>query len=64
MIVAMQAFHDLFDGSNPAKKLVRGLGVVAASTLPGVKDKFIKQALGLNGDLPKLAKTTINDMQL
>lgn len=56
MIAAMQAFHDLFNGDNPAKKLFRGIGVTLAATLPGIKDTFIQQALGLSGDLPELAK--------
>ncbi|SFP99212.1 2-octaprenylphenol hydroxylase, partial [Enterovibrio norvegicus DSM 15893] len=56
MIAAMQAFRDLFAGENPAKKLIRGIGLMAAATLPGIKTQFIKRALGLSGDLPKLAK--------
>ena len=56
MIAAMQGFRHLFDGSNPVKKLFRGIGVLAAAHLPGVKSIFIKRALGLTGDLPDLAK--------
>lgn len=56
MITAMQAFRDLFDGSNPAKKLVRDIGMLIADKAPGVKDEFMRRALGLSGDLPELAK--------
>ncbi|OZS42287.1 FAD-dependent 2-octaprenylphenol hydroxylase [Photobacterium sanguinicancri] len=56
MITAMQAFRDLFDGSHPAKKLVRDLGILIANTAPGVKDEFMRRALGLSGSLPDLAK--------
>ncbi len=56
MIIAMQGFRDLFSGANPAKKFIRGLGMLAAAHLPGVKTQFIKRALGLEGDLPELAK--------
>ncbi|MGF1693573.1 FAD-dependent 2-octaprenylphenol hydroxylase [Photobacterium kagoshimensis] len=56
MITAMQAFRDLFDGSHPAKKLVRDLGMLIANSAPGVKDEFMRRALGLSGALPELAK--------
>lgn len=56
MITAMQAFRDLFDGSNPAKKLVRDIGMFIADKAPGVKDEFMRRALGLSGELPDLAK--------
>jgi 2-polyprenylphenol 6-hydroxylase len=56
MITTMQGFRDLFDGSNPAKKLVRDLGMLFADKAPGVKDEFMRRALGLSGELPELAK--------
>ncbi|WED22232.1 FAD-dependent 2-octaprenylphenol hydroxylase [Vibrio sp. JC009] len=56
MIAAMQGFRDLFDGGNPAKKLVRGIGMTLAGKLPGAKDELMKRALGLKGNLPYLAK--------
>lgn len=57
MIAAMQGFKDLFSGNNPAKKLVRGLGMSLVGQLPGAKDEIMKRALGLKGELPSLAKT-------
>lgn len=58
MIAAMQGFKDLFEGSNPAKKLIRGLGMQLVGHLPGAKDEIMKRALGLKGELPELAKMT------
>ncbi|RJX70511.1 FAD-dependent 2-octaprenylphenol hydroxylase [Vibrio sinensis] len=58
MIAAMQGFRDLFDGNNPAKKLLRGIGMTLASQLPGAKDEIMKRALGLKGELPDMAKRT------
>lgn len=57
MIAAMQGFKDLFEGDNPAKKLIRGIGMQLVGQLPGAKDEIMKRALGLKGDLPDLAKS-------
>ena len=51
MLAGTQGFRELFAGSNPAKKLLRDLGLKLADTLPGVKPQLIRQAMGLN-DLP------------
>ena len=51
MLAGMQGFRELFAGSNPAKKLLRDLGLKLADSLPGVKPQLIRQAMGLN-DLP------------
>lgn len=52
MLAAMQGFKALFDGDNPAKKLLRDVGLKLADTLPGVKPHLVHQAMGLN-DLPE-----------
>ena len=52
MLAGMQGFRDLFSGANPAKKLLRDIGLKLADTLPGVKPQLIRQAMGLN-DLPE-----------
>jgi len=51
MLASMQGFRELFAGNNPAKKLLRDIGLKLADTLPGVKPKLIRQAMGLD-DLP------------
>ena len=56
MITTMQGFRDLFSGENPAKKLIRGFGLMAAGHLPGIKNHFIERALGVRGELPEAAK--------
>lgn len=55
-IAAMSALKELFAGSSPIKKIIRGAGLFVTDNLPLVKDKIIKQATGLNGKLPKLAR--------
>ncbi|WP_067708882.1 FAD-dependent 2-octaprenylphenol hydroxylase [Erwinia sp. ErVv1] len=52
MLAGMQGFRELFDGNNPAKKLLRDIGLSLADNLPGVKPRLLKQAMGLN-DLPE-----------
>ncbi|MEC5320496.1 FAD-dependent 2-octaprenylphenol hydroxylase [Brenneria populi subsp. brevivirga] len=51
MLAGMQGFRALFAGDNPAKKLLRDLGLRLADNLPGVKPTLVRQAMGLN-DLP------------
>jgi 2-octaprenylphenol hydroxylase len=55
MIASMQGFKTLFSGSNPIKKLVRGIGMSLANEVTPVKDECLKRALGLSGRLPKMA---------
>jgi len=59
MIASMQGFKDLFEGDNPAKKLIRGIGMKLAGQLPGAKDEIMKRALGLTGHLPDLARQKV-----
>ncbi|MFM2483222.1 FAD-dependent monooxygenase [Celerinatantimonas sp. YJH-8] len=47
MIGAMEFFKRLFSGQHPAKKLLRGLGMELSNQLPMLKQRWIKQALGL-----------------
>ncbi len=56
MIATMQGFKDLFSGANPAKKMIRGLGMILANHIPLLKDELMKRALGITGELPSLAK--------
>ena len=55
MLAGMQGFRELFNGNNPAKKLLRDIGLSLADSLPGVKPRLLKQAMGLN-DLPEWLK--------
>ena len=51
MLAGMQGFRELFAGHNPAKKLLRDIGLKMADALPGVKPQLSRQAMGVN-DLP------------
>lgn len=55
MIAAMEGFKRLFEGNHPVKKLIRGLGLSATSQVLPVKQKIMRHAAGLEGELPKLA---------
>lgn len=48
MLGSMQGFRELFAGENPAKKLLRDVGLKLADTLPGVKSRLVRQAMGLD----------------
>ncbi|ACR70492.1 FAD-dependent 2-octaprenylphenol hydroxylase [Edwardsiella ictaluri] len=60
MLAAMQGFRDLFAGTNPAKKLLRDLGLTLADRLPGVKPQLVRHAMGLT-DLPVLLRAAQPD---
>ncbi len=51
MLAGMQGFRTLFDGHHPVKIGLRGLGMILADRLPGIKPRIMHQAMGLN-DLP------------
>ncbi len=57
MLASMQGFRDLFAGENPARKLLRDIGLKLADTLPGVKPQLLKQAMGLHS-LPDWLKNS------
>ena len=56
MIVSMDLLKQLFAGSNPLRKALRDVALVFANRFSPLKKQFIKQAMGLNGELPLLAK--------
>lgn len=58
-IAAMEGLKRLFAGSHPLKKLLRSGGLVLADSVIPAKDIIIKQAMGLTGDLPELAKPVV-----
>ncbi len=59
MTATMELFKQLFAGDNPAKKLIRGIGMSAVNQIAPMKNEVVMQAMGISGDLPKLAKTVI-----
>lgn len=56
MIATMEGFKRLFDGANPVQKLIRGLGVSITNQISPLKRDIISQAVGVDGNLPDLAK--------
>ncbi len=59
MIASMQGFKMLFSGSNPIKKLVRGIGMSLTNEMTPFKDECLRRALGLSGRQPKIAKNML-----
>lgn len=47
MIAAMDGFKFLFEGNNPLKKLIRGVGLAATDKLDVVKQALVNHAMGL-----------------
>ncbi|WP_416307741.1 FAD-dependent monooxygenase [Neptunicella sp. SCSIO 80796] len=56
LVASMEGLKRLFNGANPLQKLLRGSGMALANKLPMLKNTAIRQAMGLDGELPELAK--------
>ncbi len=56
LAVATDAFNRLFSNDNGVLRAVRDLGLGAVNALPGLRRSFMREAAGLTGDLPRLAK--------
>lgn len=48
MVATMEGFKQLFAGSHPVKKLIRGVGMSLTNQLTPVKQQLIARAVGLN----------------
>lgn len=56
MTATMELFKRLFATENPVKKLLRGAGMSLVNELTPAKSEIIRQAMGVSGELPKLAR--------
>jgi 2-octaprenylphenol hydroxylase len=56
MMAAMEGFERLFQADALPLRWVRNQGLKLVNGLPGAKGLFVRQALGLSGDLPDLAR--------
>ena len=56
MMSALDGLHRLFGSRNPLLTRARGLGLSVCDSLPGLKDIFVRRAMGLAGDLPELLR--------
>ena len=52
----MDGFHGLFSTENPALSGLRGAGLNLTDRAPFIKEAVIRYAVGLEGDLPELAR--------
>ncbi|HIP76772.1 MAG TPA: FAD-dependent 2-octaprenylphenol hydroxylase [Psychromonas hadalis] len=52
MLASMELLKRTFHGNNPLQKLLRDVALVLADNVSPLKTQFIKQAMGLNGELP------------
>jgi 2-octaprenylphenol hydroxylase len=56
MMAAMEGFERLFQSDHLALRWLRNMGLKQVDEAGGVKGMFMRQALGLSGDLPDLAR--------
>jgi 2-octaprenyl-6-methoxyphenol hydroxylase len=56
LLLATDMFNRLFSNDNGLLRLVRDLGMGAVNAMPGVRRRFIREAAGLTGDLPRLLR--------
>lgn len=56
VVATMEGFKRLFNGTDPALKLARNVGLTAANAIGPIKKFFIQQAMGSAGKMPSLAK--------
>lgn len=56
LAAATDGFNRLFSNDNPLLRGVRDIGMGVVNALPGLRRRFIREAAGLNGDLPRLLK--------
>ncbi len=54
LALGMDAVNKLFSNDNPALRFIRDLGMGAVSSMPTLRRRFMREAAGLTGDLPKL----------
>jgi 2-octaprenyl-6-methoxyphenol hydroxylase len=56
LLLATDVFNRLFSNDNGFLRLARDLGMGAVNAMPGLRRRFIREAAGLTGDLPRLLK--------
>ena len=54
MAMGMDAVNRLFSNDNPVLRGMRDLGMGMVNRVPGLRRRFVRQAAGLSGDVPKL----------
>lgn len=56
LALATDSFNRLFSNDNAFMRLARDIGMGVINAMPGLRRTFIREAAGLNGDLPKLMR--------
>lgn len=56
LALATDAFNRLFSNDNPLIRTARDIGMGLINAMPNVRRRFIREAAGLNGDLPALMR--------
>lgn len=54
MAIATDGFNRLFSNDNRGVRTIRDFGLGVVNAIPGLRRRFIREAAGLTGDLPKL----------
>ncbi len=54
LAMATDGFNKLFSNDNPLLRIGRDLGMAAVSAVPGLRQRFMREAAGVTGDVPKL----------
>ncbi len=57
MMFGMSGFKNLFSNEQTELSVIRNMGLNMVNSLGPIKHKFMRHAMGLEGDLPELAKT-------
>jgi 2-octaprenylphenol hydroxylase len=60
IIASMESLKRLFNGHNPMQKILRDVALLMVDKCNPLKKQFIKQAMGLEGDRPKLCLPQTN----
>lgn len=61
MAATMEGFKQLFNSKEPLARLLRNSGMSLMNSLSPVKNHLVQQAMGLSGNVPRLARRPIRD---
>ena len=56
LALATDGINRLFSNDNPLLRAGRDLGLAAVSRMPGLRQRFMREAAGLTGDMPRLLR--------
>ncbi len=56
LALATDTFNRMFSNDNSTLRLIRDIGLAATNAMPSMRRSLIREAAGLTGDLPRLAK--------